>query len=110
MTASLHTLQPRNHRRSRVLDMHGATVFAFPKKTRAPDSYAPRLNYMDAWVELNCQAALALASIVGLQLRAVGVLHRSHTLEHEAASCRTDTPPEEFAGASARKLQPDEPA
>lgn len=80
MTSTVIPFQSRHYRPSKVANLHGCSVIRFPEKTRGADSFAPRLSYMDAWVELNCQAALALASIVGLQLRAVHVslLHRPH--------------------------------
>lgn len=112
MTAQLFTLQPSKDRRRNLAYVPGAEVIRFPKEGRPAYAYAPRLSYMDAWSEFNCQAALDLASILGLYFRMVDLslrFHANETMRGEP-SCRTETAPQSCGGETAHILQPDEPA
>lgn len=98
-----------NYRRGRVANLLPATLYRFSEHRSLVSRYqdscrqADVLNasFVDLWLRAYAASVYAAMCIAGLHVPNNG---------RGEQTCRTETVPAEFAGASARKLQPEEPA
>ncbi len=105
----LFTLQPRHYRRNRGSNLHGCPIVTLAEYRSLVSRYQDSCRQADVlnasigelWLRAYLASINYALVIAGLHV------HNNGRGEH---SCRTETDSEGFAGATARKLQPEEPA